>query len=239
MNRPNSFPDRERILSILVLFAMILIVAQLVRVQLVGHDFWEKEARRQELTWKEQHPSRGDILDQMGRPLAVTLPLTFAVGYRPQECLDKEKLSKQLAAILEPANKSWQSRLKSDAKFTYLARRVSRQTAQKLRALNLACLELSEEPRRSYPCGSLAASVLGFADIDQKGQEGIELESDAVLRGSVVRQLVWIDAGTQSCVPLREISTPTAKGADIQLTLDVALQTIVEEELQKAMRTCR
>jgi cell division protein FtsI (penicillin-binding protein 3) len=237
MNRLDSFHRREKLLSFLALFGFLLIVGQLVRIQLVGHNFWQREARQQELTWVKQQPLRGDILDRMGRPLAISLPLSYAVGYRPRMCADKNQLSKLLRPLLSPVHKDWKARLNQNVKFTYLARRVDWQTAQKLRALNLPCLELSEEPRRSYPCRALAASVIGCTGIDENGQEGIEYEFDSELRGQASRQLAWIDSRGKSYLPVSGVSKSSAAGADIQLTIDVALQTIVEEELQKAMQT--
>jgi cell division protein FtsI (penicillin-binding protein 3) len=236
MNRQSSIRRREHIIVYAVSLGLVLFAVQLVRIQIFGHRFWEKEARKQELTLVKQKASRGDILDRTGRPLATSLPLTYAIGFRPYECPDKQSLRKQLAPLLDPVNKEWRERIKHDGKFTYLARRVNWKTAQKVEALHLECLELCQEPRRSYPCGSLAASIIGFSDIDEAGQEGIELAFDEVLRGNDAQELVWQDAGGRPYLALSSSDEGSLKGADVQLTIDIALQTIVEEELQKACR---
>jgi len=236
MNRQTSIRRREHFISLLAILGVALLIAQLVRIQLVGHNFWEREARRQELVWVKQRASRGDILDRTGRPLAVSLPLTYAVGFRPNECTDRTSLLRQLESLLDPMNKDWKARVLHSSKFTYLERRVNRQTAEKIRVLRLSCLELCQEPRRSYPCGSLAASVIGFADIDEAGQEGIELAFDEMLRGGVGQELVWRDANGQPYLALSNNAESASSGADLQLSIDIAMQTIVEEELREAMQ---
>jgi cell division protein FtsI (penicillin-binding protein 3) len=79
--------------------------------------------------------------------------------------------------------------------------------------------------------------VIGFADIDETGQEGIELAFDKVLRGDAAQELVWRGASGQTYLALSNNAESASSGADIQLTIDIALQAIVEEELQKALRT--
>jgi cell division protein FtsI (penicillin-binding protein 3) len=237
MNRQATSAPRERVIILAILTATALIVVRLVSIQVFGHNFWESQARAQETAWIKQQAVRGDILDRAGRPLAISLPLTYAIGYRPERCPDKTHLLEQIQPLLRPTQKDLKKRLAQDVTYTYLARRVDWETAEKLKALDLPCLEFVEEPCRSHPNNDLAASVIGFTDIDQAGQEGIELEFDSRLRGSVGRELVWL--GTHGQPPLALSADPekTGRGADVELTIDIPLQTIVEEELHNAMRT--
>ncbi len=237
MNKDASSALRERMIILAILTATVLIVVRLVSIQVFGHSLWENRARVQEIAWIMQRAVRGDILDRAGRPLAMSLPLTYAVGYRPERCPDKAHLLEQIRPLLRQKKKDLKRRLTQDVKYTYLARRVDWETAEKLKALDFPCLEFVEEPCRSHPNNNLAASVLGFTDIDQAGQEGIELEFDSHLRGSVGREQVWL--GTRGQPPLALSSDPekTGRGADVQVTIDIALQTIVEEELRSAMQT--
>lgn len=237
MNSHDSSRRRERIIFILILSGMALIVARLVSIQLLGHAFWEARAETQELAWIKHRPARGNILDCEGRHLAISLPLTYAIGYRPDKCPDKPLLQKQLEPLLGKLQKNLKASLHRDVKFTYLARRVDWRTAENIRALDAPSIELVEEPRRSYPNDHHAASVIGFANIDQEGQEGIELEFDKQLRGRIARELVWLDIQGKTCMPLSDEPVNSNRGTDIQLTIDIALQAIIEEELQKAMQT--
>ena len=163
---------RERLLAAGLIFMFVAFIARLAEVQIFEHDFWSTVARGQSEKIVLQKPNRGEICDCNGIPLAVTLPLTYALGYRPKSGVDPELVATELAKYLPLTKTTLRSKLKSEG-FVYLARRVDVEVKQKLDALKLSCLQFDEEPRRSYPSTSEAAAVIGFMNVDGKGQEGI------------------------------------------------------------------
>ncbi len=237
MNSNEPSNHRERIVLFLILFGITVIFARLVSIQLIHHTLWKERALERERAWIKRLPARGNIFDCEGRPLAMSLPLTYAVGYRQKACSTKAALYQELEPLLCHHQKNLKARLNQNVRFTYLARRVDWRTADAIKALDFPCLELVEEPRRSYPNNRFAASLIGFADIDQVGQEGMELQFDKRLRGDIARELMLLDNSGQPCMHLSDSPETSNQGADIQLTIDIPLQTIVEEELETAMQT--
>ncbi|MDD5088261.1 MAG: hypothetical protein PHI18_05630, partial [bacterium] len=173
MNSSNRLTDRELLLGLLFVAALVVFTARLIQLQIVQHDEWRREGIRQFNTITNRQPSRGEIQDRQGVPLAVTLPLTYEVGFRPTGGLDKDDTARRLSALLGVPRREIRSRLDS-RQFTYLARKVDHDVKIKLEALNLNCLQFDEEPRRAYPSGSYAAGLLGFTKREGHGVEGVE-----------------------------------------------------------------
>ncbi len=226
---------RERMLAFGLLLMFTVFLARLVQVQVFEHTRWSGIARRQSELMVCQKPNRGEIRDRNGIPLAVTLPLTYAVGYRPKPGTDPEQLATTLATHLPMSKITLRSKLQSDG-FVYLARRVDVAVKEKLDSLKVPCLQFDEEPRRAYPGESQAAAVIGFANIDGNGQEGIEASMNDALSGEVHRELCLIDAHRKSISPVVYDAPFDYYGATVTLTLDVQLQTIVDNALSEGLK---
>jgi cell division protein FtsI (penicillin-binding protein 3) len=233
MNGPHRLPARERALATALLMIMAVFAARLAQIQLVQHAQWRAMARSQSLLTKFQQPARGEIRDRTGRPLAVTLPLTYAVGYRPAFVLNFDELAGTLATQISKPRRELRDKLVAPG-FTYLARRVDWQTEQTLERLRLGCLQFDEEPRRTYPSTSSAAVVVGFANVDGNGQEGIEASMNDELSGEGYRELCRVDALRKSAAPISPVPIEY-RGADVTLTIDLQLQTIVEDKLREGL----
>ena len=123
MNGPHRLRSRERALAAVLLAIIAVFAARLTQIQLFQHAQWSAMARAQSLLTKFQKPARGEIRDCNGRPLAVTLPLAYAVGYRPAFILNFDELSGTLATHLSKPRRELRERLVSPG-FVYLARRV-------------------------------------------------------------------------------------------------------------------
>ncbi|MBI5059879.1 serine hydrolase [candidate division KSB1 bacterium] len=221
---------RERALAGTLLLIVACYVARLVQVQLIEGSKWAAIARKQSLLAVYQKPARGEIRDVNGWPMATTLPLTYAVGFRPIAGVDRVAISGRIAPILNLSDSELRKRMRRDS-FVYLARRVDVQLKRRLEALDLACLVFDEEPRRTYPGGVQAACVVGFADVDGRGQEGIEVAYDSVLSGAGYRELCRVDALRKAVAPVADEYPAEYFGADVTLSIDLQLQTIVEEQM--------
>jgi cell division protein FtsI/penicillin-binding protein 2 len=123
--------------------------------------------------------------------------------------------------------------------FVWLKRRLDPQTSRAVANLDPKLtykggpIDFQEEPKRFYPQGSLGVHVVGFADVDQKGREGIEATFDDALQGDSTKYLAARDArGTMLLQPLRP---PAKRSHDVVLSIDLVLQHVVERELDRAM----
>lgn len=232
MNSSNRLIGRERFLSLLFAVALVTFAARLIQLQIVQHDDWKREAIRQFNTIKNCQPNRGEIRDRMGVPLAVTLPLTYAVGFRPVEGLDKDDVARKFSTLLRVPKKEIRTRLDTK-QFTYLARKVDRDAKVQLDALNLTCLQFDEEPRRAYPSGNCAAALIGFTNRDGHGVEGVESMMDRALSGEGFQVHSIVDAFRTSPAVLS--ASNETRGADVQLTIDLQLQAIVENGLREGL----
>ena len=178
---------------------------------------------------------RGMILDREGRPLAVSTPV-ISVWADPalMELSDSEMegLAGQLDIPLETL--SLKLRDESGRRFVYLKRGMVPTARAGLEPFIGRGVYLMEEYRRYYPSGEVSSQVVGFTDIDEQGQEGVELSLDSMLRGSSGSQLVIRDL-TGRAVESAEVLEPASPGNDVSLTLDSRLQYIAYRELKAAV----
>ncbi len=235
MSTGDRLVKRERVLAGLLLLAFTIFVGRLLQLQVIEHDSWVRIGRKQSEILLLEKPNRGEIRDRSGIPLAVTLPLTYAVGYRPMPGVNPDVVAAKIGNYLPLSKTALRQKLRTDG-FTYLARRVDVQVRQKLEALNLPCLQFDEEPRRSYPGGTQAATVIGFCNVDGAGQEGVESYMNDELSGRVHRELCKVDARRKDLSPLAYDSPSECLGASVTLTIDVQLQTIVDEAMREGMK---
>lgn len=180
-------------------------------------------------------PRRGTIFDRNGRPLTTDLGDFVTLGVNPSRVVKRQELAKDLARETGRPAAYFLSRLNRKAQFVILARKVSPQIADRLdqKGWNLV---RQPDTKRFYPHQNLAGQLIGFTDIDQNGISGIELACDPLLRGEPGWRVVQLDVQGR---PHLDNSLPAKSpidGMDIALTIDLALQTIVEEELLPALK---
>jgi cell division protein FtsI (penicillin-binding protein 3) len=159
-------------------------------------------------------PERGDILDRDGQPLARTID-AWTIGLHPGKVIgDKLDLARRLAVLLpERDESSYFAMLTSGKRFFYLRRRASPALVEALNAIGEPGLALDREPDRLYPQTSLAAHVIGYTDVDGRGNAGIERAFDQRLSGAETR------------------------GEPITLSISSRIQQALEHELLAAMTT--
>jgi len=177
---------------------------------------------------------RGAIVDRSGVELALSVdaPSVYAMA---GELDDAGAAARELARALGEDRRRLARRLRGREGFVFLARWVSREQAERVRALDLRGVGVLEEPRRVYPQKELAAKVLGIANIDGAGVRGIERQEDAWLRGVRRALPAERDARGRLLVKAPPERLPTA-GGDVSLTLDAALQAATAEALRDAVR---
>lgn len=148
-----------------------------------------------------------------------------------------EQLDRLSALLGVPSEKlvGQMSNLKSD--FIYLKRQLDKDTADKIRALNIKGLEFRKESKRHYPMGGLFAQIIGFTNIDGRGQEGLELAYNDLLQGEDGKKVILRDRKGNVVDSLEsERNSEPVDGQNIVLSLDQRIQTLAYGELDRAMR---
>ena len=220
---------RKVLYALIIAFALLCI--RLVFVQLGAAKSLSNIASGQYRLAISLLPKRGVIYDRNLKELAININLA-SVFAEPFRIKDKGSASLELSAALGIGRDEIYKKLSGGKGFVWLARKVSPDTARRVRALNIKGIDFIKEPQRVYPNGVIASHILGFADMDNNGLEGLELRFDKYLKGFMGWRYATRDA-KQREVPAyvyREI--PPVDGSDIVLTIDSLIQSIAESELE-------
>ncbi len=211
---------------------MAAVAGRLGYLQLLHYSDYLARAERQQQRIFEISPMRGAIYDRKGRELAVSLPMD-SVFADPAEIADVDMVSGLLSRALDLPPEEIAVRIREARTPVRLARKLSPETVQRIGDLNLRGVFFQKENRRVYPQRELAASVLGYVDVDEKGIGGIEYSLDKEIRGRPGRMMVMAD-GRRRWYDRREAAAES--GASVALTLDETIQYIAEKELDQAIQ---
>ncbi|MGH9741929.1 MAG: penicillin-binding protein [Candidatus Acidiferrum sp.] len=227
----NRVHVRLLILAGVALLWMGAVFGRLTYLQLFCHSEYLARALRQQQRTIEITPERGAIYDRNMRPLAMSVPVDSAFGV-PSEIADEHLAARLLSGIVDVPQDVLEERFASSRSFVWISRKLPPEKAEAITALNLKGVYLQKENERFYPKRNLAAHVLGFVDMDEKGLGGIEYELDNQIRGQSEKIVVmedakrrWFDGG----------QAKLNNGADVVLTLDEKIQYVAERELNAAI----
>ncbi|HWN47922.1 MAG TPA: penicillin-binding protein 2, partial [Steroidobacteraceae bacterium] len=176
---------------------------------------------------------RGKILDRNGELLAVSTPVR-SVWAIPDDITLTPAQSRELARVLGVETNELNRKVASDKEFVYLKRQVPPDIADRVAAMNLPGIHSQNEYRRFYPNGEVAAHVVGFTDVDDKGQEGIELAFQHDLLGQAGSRRVIKDRRGHVVEDAESIKRPR-EGEDVILALDSKIQYIAYNALKQAV----
>ena len=235
----SSIRTRVALVAAALALAALAVAARLADLQVLKANVLRAQARRQHQQVIEIGGRRGSIVDREGREFAVSITTQSLYAHPPRLRSDANRAARLLAPYLARSESELRALLVSDEPFVWLKRRLDPQTSRSIAKLDPKLIykggpiDFQEEPKRFYPQGALGVHVVGFADLDQKGLEGIERTFDDALRGDSTKFLAARDArGTMILQPLRP---PATRSHDVVLTIDLVLQHIVERELDRAM----
>ncbi len=185
-------------------------------------------------------PKRGTIYDRDGAELAVGVDVE-SVFANPRAMhranVDVARAASQLSAVLGVDRERIVQRLSSNRYFVWIERQVTPSEADAVRALRIEGVQLTDEARRFYPNRELAAHVLGCANVDGVGLEGLELSMEEQLRGSVQPATAIRDRRGRVVFSDQLLDDRAAQGDDIYLTIAKTIQHVAERELALAVRT--
>lgn len=219
-----------------VAFAMLLLLAALVSrvvyLQIVEREFLIEQGKIRSAREVEVGAHRGMIMDRHGNPLAVSTPVISLWG-DPRR-LKYEDLP-QVAEATGVGLRTLQQRHGIHRAFFYVQRHMNPADAEAVLALQIPGLYGRQEYKRYYPAGEVAAHIVGFTNIDDHGQEGIELAYDELLTGRPGADLILQNLNGQVVRHVASRSEPQP-GRDLQLTIDLDLQYQTYRSLKAAFQ---
>lgn len=215
----------------------VILVLRLVDLQIFDHEKYRKYADSQHIRKVEVQAPRGAIYDRNEEPLAMSVQVDTVV-VNPLRIPDPAVAADLLSAVLNMETKPLLEKIKQaiDNKrgFLYVKRKVTDEESQKLRSYNLDWIEFRSESTRLYPKEDRAAHVVGSVNHEERGNNGVELSLDKLLRGrpGVMRT----QADVRHNVFDRKYFTDPQPGKSVTLTIDERIQFVAERELEKAVK---
>jgi cell division protein FtsI (penicillin-binding protein 3) len=233
----NQMAPVSRLYAFLLVFLLcsIALVARAVNLQIVDTEFLQDQGEARYLREVVVPTRRGNILDRNGEPLAVSTPVD-SVWVNPQMLLqsreDIEPLSKVLGVDADEIERRLTQR--STREFVWLRRRLHPDVASQIESLKLYGVFLQKEYRRFYPAGEVTSHVIGFTNIDDVGQEGLELAYNDWLQGKPGLKRIIRDRLGRT-VEHVEMVRESVPGHDLSLTIDRRLQYLAYRELKRTV----
>ena len=229
-------PLRRRFVLGVLLAALTALVWRAFDLQLEERDFLRGQGEARHLRVVSVPAHRGMITDRHGEPLAISTPVD-SVWANPQELVVARERLPELARLLEVSADGLQQLVtgRGDREFVYLRRHVAPDLARDVMALGLPGVALQREYRRYYPAGEVAGHLLGFTNIDDAGQEGIELAYDEHLGAEPGAKKVIKDRLGHVVDEVGRVRDPHP-GHDLRLSIDRRIQYLAYRELKAAVQ---
>lgn len=226
---------RYRLMVGLVLLGLALLVWRAVDLQVVDRTFLKGQGDARTVRVDPIPAHRGMITDRHGEPLAISTPVV-TLWANPQDLPDDGILRLQLARALGLDLDALNARIERYAsrEFMYLRRRMTPARAQRVLDLRVPGVHKREEYKRYYPAGEVIAQLVGVTNVDDRGQEGLELAYDSYLAGVPGQRRVLKDRRGQLVRDL-EVLREAEPGGNLALSIDQRLQYMAYRELKNAV----
>ena len=225
---------RSRLLFGLLALGLIGLAGRAAYLQGMNHDFLQEKGESRYSRIVEMNADRGMITDRNGHILAISSPVA-SVYVDPKVIDIKPEQLKQLAGLLEMDSTEINARInRENSRFVYLKRQVVPDIAEKIMKLKIKGIYFASESKRYYPESEFAAHVLGFTDINDEGQEGVERGWQDKLAGELGRRRVLKDNKGQIIEDVENIRPPKP-GEDLVLSIDRRIQYRAHAELKEAV----
>jgi cell division protein FtsI (penicillin-binding protein 3) len=233
----NHMAPVSRLYGFLLVFLLcsVALVARAVNLQVVDAEFLQDQGEARYLREVVVPTRRGNILDRNGEPLAVSTPVD-SVWVNPKVLLQTPEDIEPLAGVLGVDADEIERRLtqRSGREFVWLRRRLHPDVATQIKSLKLHGVFLQKEYRRFYPAGEVTSHVIGFTNIDDVGQEGLELAYNDWLQGKPGLKRIIRDRLGRT-VEHVEMVRESEPGHDLILTIDRRLQYLAYRELKRTV----
>lgn len=230
---PDTYPLRQGFALLVLGVVMVLLLIRGVYLHVVEQDFLQGQGDARHLRTLEVSATRGMIVDRRGEPLAISTPVD-SVWVNPKALSpdrnDWKRLSEALNVNVANALKGRMGR-----EFVYLRRHIDPDHGRQIMDLDIAGVYLQREYKRYYPTGEVAAHLVGFTNVDDKGQEGMELVYNDWLSSESGAKQVIRDRLGRVVEDVKNIR-PASPGKTLTLTIDKRLQYLAYRELKATIQ---
>lgn len=225
---------RSKLVVAAIALAFLGLGARAAYIQVFANDFFQRQGEVRFARTLELPANRGRILDRNGLILASSVPST-SIWAIPEDVEIDRAQTLQLAKLLDMQPADLNKRIQNEDKtFVWLKRQVDDDVARKITALNIKGIYQRKEYRREYPEGESAAHVVGFTNVEDKGQEGIELTFNKDLSGRNGSRRVIKDRMGRAVEDVGDRIAPM-EGHDLQLSIDSKVQFFAYQKLREAV----
>jgi cell division protein FtsI (penicillin-binding protein 3) len=229
---------RSRLLLGLLLAWFAALAGRALYLQGLHHDFLQQKGESRYSRVIELSATRGRIVDRNNDPLAISTPVE-SVAASPADVEIAPEQVKRLARLLETDAAEIRKKLAEPRReFVYLKRQLPPEEAARVVALGIPGVFLQREYRRYYPAGEVTAHLIGFTDVDGRGQEALELAFEQNLAGQPGSRRVIKDRLGKIVEDVESIRTPQ-NGATLRLSIDARIQYLAYRELKAAVAAHR
>jgi len=226
---------RSRLMLFLLFFVFMMLLLRAFWIQGPGNAFYEAKGIRGTQRELELPASRGKILDRNGQVIATSLEAKSVIAYNDTvpDDLAADKVQK-LASLLQISETELRKKLREERKQVFLKRQVEPAIAQQIKQLEIPGIGLNNEYRRFYPEGEAMAHVVGFTNVNDKGQEGMELSREAELAGHPGQRRVVVDRLGRVVEEMAILQLPQ-NGKDLNLSIDSKIQFLAYNAVKDAV----
>ena len=217
----------------------LILLAKVAQLQIIpnetrGVDFLQTQGDNRSIRRVVVPAYRGIITDRNGEPLAISTPVT-AISVNPQQIREQD-IDRLSVAMNTPAAQL-RARLKRyrNKSFMYLARQLPTEQAERILDLGITGISGRREYKRFYPAGEVTAQLVGFTDINDSGQEGMELAYDTWLTGEPGAKKVVKDRAGRTINDISLIKSARS-GEDLRLSIDLRVQYAAYRALKAAVK---
>ena len=226
---------RSRLMLFLLFFVFMMLLLRAFWIQGPGNEFYEAKGVRGTQRELELPASRGKILDRNGQVIATSLEAKSVIAYNDTvpDDLSADKV-KKLASLLKMSEAELRKKLKEERKQIFLKRQVEPAIAQQIKQLEIPGIGLNNEYRRFYPEGEAMAHVVGFTNVEDRGQEGMELSREKELAGHPGQRRVVVDRLGRVVEEMAILQLPQ-NGKDLNLSIDSKIQYLAYNAIKDAV----
>ena len=224
---------RSRLLVLATGLGFTVMIGRAIYIQAIGTDFFLKQGESRYVHTYQMPARRGRILDRNGQILAASVP-SPAIWLNPREFQPTPEQLTELCRLLDMTPAEIRDRLDDNPSFVWLRRQVSKDVAQQVRALGIKGINQETGFRRQYPEGEAAAHVVGFTNIEDIGQEGVELKFQDLLQGKQGSRRMVTDRFRRMVEDTGE-TRDAHPGEDVTLSLDSKIQFFAYQRIRDAV----
>jgi cell division protein FtsI (penicillin-binding protein 3) len=226
---------RSKFVVALLALAFAGLGARAAYVQVFGNEFFQRQGEVRFARTLELPANRGRVLDRNGLILASSV-VAQSIWAIPEDVDKSEPKLKDLAKLLEMPLSALRKKLANEDKtFVWIKRQVDEPIAKEIAALGIKGIYQRREYKRQYPEGEAAAHVVGFTNVEDRGQEGVELAFNQQLAGKAGSRRVIKDRLGRVIEDVRDV-IPPVDGPDLQLSIDSKVQFFAYEKLREAVK---